>query len=85
MREPVATRLPGIGAPFEWAITADGVLYTAQIAIKADGSFDVPPRALIESLLPEVCTGNVLPRHPPRWARRGARWPSCYDFGRGGR
>ena len=40
MRKPVATGLPGVGAPFEWAITADGVLYTAQIPIKADGTIE---------------------------------------------
>ena len=40
MRKPVATGIPGVGAPFEWAVTADGVLYTAQIPIKADGSIE---------------------------------------------
>ena len=40
MRMPVATGLPGVDAPLEWAITADGVLYTAQVPIKSDGSIE---------------------------------------------
>ena len=40
MRTPVATGLPGVDAPLEWAVTADGVLYTAQIPIKSDGSIE---------------------------------------------
>ena len=40
MRKPVTTGLPDAGAPIEWAVTADGVLYTAQVPIKADGSIE---------------------------------------------
>jgi 2-iminobutanoate/2-iminopropanoate deaminase len=40
MREVVKTHLPGDGAPIEWAVTADGILYTAQIPIRADGSIE---------------------------------------------
>ena len=40
MREVVKTHLPSEEAPIEWAITADGVLYTAQIPIRADGSIE---------------------------------------------
>jgi 2-iminobutanoate/2-iminopropanoate deaminase len=40
MREVVQTHLPGEDAPIEWAVTADGVLYTAQIPIRADGSIE---------------------------------------------
>ena len=40
MKKPVATGLPGASSLFEWAVTADGVLYTSQIPIKADGSFE---------------------------------------------
>ncbi len=40
MREPVKTHLPGEDAPLEWAVTADGVLYTAQIPIRTDGSIE---------------------------------------------
>ncbi len=40
MRKPVATGLPGVDAPIEWAVTADGVLYTAQVPIKPDGSIE---------------------------------------------
>ena len=38
MRTPVATGLPGVSAPLEWAVTAEGMLYTAQVPIKSDGS-----------------------------------------------
>jgi enamine deaminase RidA (YjgF/YER057c/UK114 family) len=40
MKEAVKTHLPGDEAPIEWAVTADGVLYTAQIPIRADGSIE---------------------------------------------
>jgi 2-iminobutanoate/2-iminopropanoate deaminase len=40
MREIVKTHLPSEEAPIEWAVTADGVLYTAQIPIRADGSIE---------------------------------------------
>jgi enamine deaminase RidA (YjgF/YER057c/UK114 family) len=40
MRKPVKTHLPAAGAPIEWATAADGVLYTAQIPIRADGSIE---------------------------------------------
>ena len=40
MREVVKTHLPGEDAPIEWAVTADGVLYTAQIPIYPDGKIE---------------------------------------------
>jgi len=40
MREVVKTHLPSEEAPIEWAVTADGVLYTAQIPIYADGKIE---------------------------------------------
>jgi 2-iminobutanoate/2-iminopropanoate deaminase len=40
MREVVKTHLPSEDAPIEWAVTADGVLYTAQIPITADGKIE---------------------------------------------
>jgi enamine deaminase RidA (YjgF/YER057c/UK114 family) len=40
MKEVVKTHLPGEEAPIEWAVTADGVLYTAQIPIREDGSIE---------------------------------------------
>ena len=40
MREPVPTHLPSDQAPIEWAVTADGVLYTAQIPMRDDGSIE---------------------------------------------
>ncbi|MGD9511724.1 MAG: RidA family protein [Geminicoccaceae bacterium] len=43
MRTPVKTHLPGDEAPIEWAVTADGVLYTAQIPMRADGSIETGP------------------------------------------
>jgi enamine deaminase RidA (YjgF/YER057c/UK114 family) len=40
MRQAVTTHLPSEDAPLEWAVTADGVLYTAQIPIRVDGSIE---------------------------------------------
>lgn len=40
MKQVVKTHLPGEEAPIEWAVTADGVLYTAQIPIREDGSIE---------------------------------------------
>lgn len=40
MKTVVKTHLPGENAPIEWAVTADGVLYTAQIPIREDGSIE---------------------------------------------
>jgi enamine deaminase RidA (YjgF/YER057c/UK114 family) len=40
MREAVATGIPPTKSPLEWAVTADGKLYTALIATKPDGSQD---------------------------------------------
>lgn len=39
-RKPVSTGLPQLKAPLEWATVADGVLYTAQVPIKADGGVE---------------------------------------------
>ena len=40
MRQAVKTHLPSDRAPIEWATTADGILYTAQIPIREDGSIE---------------------------------------------
>ena len=40
MKRPVKTGLPTPSAPIEWATMADGVFYTAQIPIKADGKIE---------------------------------------------
>lgn len=40
MKRPVKTGLPKPSAPIEWATTADGTFYTAQIPIKADGTIE---------------------------------------------
>jgi 2-iminobutanoate/2-iminopropanoate deaminase len=40
MRQAVKTHLPSERVPIEWAITADGILYTAQIPIREDGSIE---------------------------------------------
>ena len=40
MRQAVKTHLPGEDAPIEWAVTADGILYTAQIPINTDGTIE---------------------------------------------
>ncbi|MCL7945502.1 RidA family protein [Marinobacter sp. ATCH36] len=34
---PIATELPKSKAPLEWAVTANGILFTAQIPIDASG------------------------------------------------
>jgi len=40
MRQAVKTHLHSERAPIEWATTADGILYTAQIPIREDGSIE---------------------------------------------
>lgn len=40
MKTIVKTHLPSENSPIEWAVTADGVLYTAQIPIREDGSIE---------------------------------------------
>ena len=40
MRKAVKTHLPAVSAPLEWATVSDGVLYTAQIPIREDGSIE---------------------------------------------
>jgi len=40
MKRAVKSGLPAPRAPIEWATVADGILYTAQIPIKADGSIE---------------------------------------------
>jgi 2-iminobutanoate/2-iminopropanoate deaminase len=40
MKKVIKTHLPGEDAPIEWAVSADGILYTAQIPIRADGSIE---------------------------------------------
>ncbi|MEA2781258.1 MAG: 2-iminobutanoate/2-iminopropanoate deaminase [Rhodospirillaceae bacterium] len=40
MKNVIKTGLPGDNAPIEWAVSADGILYTAQIPIRADGSIE---------------------------------------------
>lgn len=40
MKSAVATGLKAPNAPIEWATIADGIVYTAQIPLKADGSIE---------------------------------------------
>ena len=40
MRNAIKTHLPSEKAPIEWAVSADGILYTAQIPIREDGSVE---------------------------------------------
>lgn len=40
MKQVVKTHLPNDGAPIEWAVKADGIVYTAQIPIREDGSIE---------------------------------------------
>ncbi len=54
-RTPVKTHLPAVSAPLEWATTADGILYTAQIPNREDGSIEtgdirVQARLTLENL-----------------------------------
>lgn len=43
MRTPVKTHLPSDQAPIEWAVTADGILYTAHVPLRADGTIEDGP------------------------------------------
>src|SRR5215469_9554880 len=40
MKKAIPTKIPTHGRPFEWAITADGILYTAAAPIREDGSHE---------------------------------------------
>jgi 2-iminobutanoate/2-iminopropanoate deaminase len=40
MKKAIATKLSTHGRPFEWAISADGVLYTAAAPVREDGSHE---------------------------------------------
>jgi len=40
MKTVVETHLPNDEAPIEWAVSADGIVYTAQIPIREDGSIE---------------------------------------------
>jgi 2-iminobutanoate/2-iminopropanoate deaminase len=40
MIRAVDTGLPDVGRPLEWAILADNVLYTVQLPLKMDGSYE---------------------------------------------
>jgi enamine deaminase RidA (YjgF/YER057c/UK114 family) len=40
VKKVIKTGLPGADAPIEWAVSADGIVYTAVIPIRADGSVD---------------------------------------------
>ncbi|MFO1056046.1 MAG: RidA family protein [Dongiaceae bacterium] len=40
MKAAVATGLKAANSPIEWATIADGIIYTAQIPMKADGSIE---------------------------------------------
>ena len=40
MKTVFKTHLPNEEAPIEWAVSADGILYTAQIPIREDGSIE---------------------------------------------
>jgi enamine deaminase RidA (YjgF/YER057c/UK114 family) len=41
MKKAVATGLKRAKSPFEWATLANGILYTAQVPVRADGSIEV--------------------------------------------
>ena len=48
MRRPIATGLPQLKAPLEWATEAGGVVYTAQVPIRADGTI----ATIVENTVP---------------------------------
>jgi 2-iminobutanoate/2-iminopropanoate deaminase len=63
MKQAVKTGLPKPGAPIEWATLADGVLYTAQIPIKADstietGDIKVQTRLTLDNLKKTVAAAG---------------------------
>jgi enamine deaminase RidA (YjgF/YER057c/UK114 family) len=43
MRTAVKTHLPSESSPIEWATISDGILYTAQIPNREDGSIETGP------------------------------------------
>jgi enamine deaminase RidA (YjgF/YER057c/UK114 family) len=47
----IATGLPAVKAPFEWATTGGRTLYTAQIPIRADGTIETGPVELQAELI----------------------------------
>ena len=40
MKRAIATHMSTHGRPFEWAISADGILYTAAAPVRADGTYE---------------------------------------------
>jgi enamine deaminase RidA (YjgF/YER057c/UK114 family) len=40
MKKVIKTHLPSEDAPLEWAVSADGIMYTAQIPIREDGTIE---------------------------------------------
>jgi 2-iminobutanoate/2-iminopropanoate deaminase len=40
VKKAIRTKLPTLGRPFEWAISADGVIYTAAVRVREDGSHE---------------------------------------------
>ncbi len=57
MRQAVETGLPQVGQPSEFAVVADGVLYTAHVPLRPDGSFETgDARAQIAQTLANLRT-----------------------------
>jgi 2-iminobutanoate/2-iminopropanoate deaminase len=40
MRKAVKSSLPDVGQPSEFAVVSDGILYTAHVPVRADGTFE---------------------------------------------
>ena len=62
MINAVKTGIPAPSSPIEWATMADGILYTAQIPIKMDGTIesgDIRTRLALRSII----SSELLP--PP--------------------
>ena len=66
MKQAVKSGLPTPSAPIEWATISDGIMYTAQIPIKADGTIEagdisIQTRLTLENLKQTVkAAGGTL-------------------------
>ena len=61
MKQVINTGLPAVDAPLEWAVSADGIFYTAQIPIRAEGTF--PNTEFSFNNLEEFRAGLVEQKH----------------------
>jgi len=93
MRNAVKTHLPAEKAPIEWAVSADGILYTAQIPIREDGSIETGHigkqtaltldnlKRTVEAAggtMDDVTQVLVYPTSPERCARMNGVYETCF-------